>query len=243
MLPDHERARRSEDDGLAPPFLLETTEFVRPRVEPSALDGVRRLVDTSRPPYGVLAAIGVAGLLAILYLNRPTPEPEVDPFAASEAPSTIVVSSADSGASGTPTGQRELNDLLATPSPGGVSPTLTVPLPTTETTEAPSTTVAETTAPPSTDPPTTPSTEQPTTAPTEPPIVRLADCWVETRGNTAIFAGPAEDPGPIGRIGREYYLAIAATSNADGNWLFLQDVNAQGWIKRGRVRDFDGDCG
>lgn len=233
----------------APPFLLETTEFVRPpaeglRIGPSRVESLIETVQQQRPPYELLALLGLVGALVLLFVFRPAGENEVGDPLSDAAPSSAVT---DPNAPSTSDG--ELGNLAAVPG----AQVQTLPLPSTSeatpetrrtTTTAATTTTSESTTSSSVDDEeSTTTTEQPTT--TEPPttvggVQPLGNCVVETRNNTAVYAIPNDDDDNLlGRIGRDEYQAVARQDN----WFLLQLGDVQGWIKQGRIRDTSGNCG
>ncbi|MEM9133797.1 MAG: hypothetical protein AAF962_10065 [Actinomycetota bacterium] len=233
----------------APPFLLETTEFVRPPAEglrpagPSRVESLIETVQQQRPPYELMALLGLVGALVLLFLFRPSGDTEVaDPLSAAGTSSAVTDPNAPS------TGDGELGNLAAVPG----AQVQTLPLPSTSeqtpetlrtTTTVATTTTSESTTSSSLDDESTTSTEQPTT--TEPPttvggVQPLGNCVVETRNNTEVYAIPDDDDDNLlGRVGRGSFPAVARQDN----WFLLQFDDVQGWIKRGRIRDASGDCG
>ncbi|MEL7158280.1 MAG: hypothetical protein AAFN30_17010, partial [Actinomycetota bacterium] len=92
MLTERESSGGGEEEVL-PPFLLETTEFVRPPApRPSRVDGILDTLQRRRPPFELLALFGLVGALVVLYLQRPGGEAEpTDPLAASPPAASVVV--------------------------------------------------------------------------------------------------------------------------------------------------------
>lgn len=249
MLTEHDSSRGGEDEVL-PPFLLETTEFVRtPGPGPRRLDAIVDLINRRRPPSELLALFGLIGALLILYTQRPGLDTEVvDPLSASPAPSTITIPErstssssvavffgdpADLGANADQSSSvRTLPTPTTVPTTGATRPPTTTET-TTTTVETTTTTVETTTSAEET---TTTAPETTTTAAPQP--VPLGDCVIGLRNNTSVYDAPNTD-NRLGRIPRGEYRAVARF----GGWYQIAVGPATGWVEGNQVRDTKGDCG